>query len=96
MQVSFADNIHLPLQEVFEVLHEGYMIHQALPRFHLYQNIPIALPGPASPRATEPKTRRLWAPCLAAMSRISWRLAFSKSSIFIGISGQTLKYNKIA
>jgi predicted DNA-binding antitoxin AbrB/MazE fold protein len=39
----------------------------------------MSLSGFASPLATEPKTRTLRAPCLAAMARISWRLAFVKA-----------------
>ncbi len=49
VQRSFADDIHFSLQEVFEVLLKGYMIHQARPWFHLYEDVQVAFgPGFAS------------------------------------------------
>ncbi len=53
-----------------------------------------SLSGPASPLATEPKTRTFRAPCLEAMARISCRLDFSSSSIFVCICCSTLQYNE--
>jgi hypothetical protein len=51
----------------------------------------MSLSGLASPLATEPKTRTLRAPCLAAMARISWRLDFSNSSNLMDVSCPTLQ-----
>src|SRR5262249_32131798 len=40
----------------------------------------ISLPSPASPRAADPNTRTLYAPCLAQTHRIASRFSLSRSS----------------
>lgn len=54
MQCLFADHIHLSLQKVFKILHEGHMIHQAAPRFHFYKDVQVTFgPGFSSGHGAE-------------------------------------------
>jgi hypothetical protein len=75
-QTFIREDIDFSVEEGFEFLAEFDQIQQAAPAVHFDQQA-----GPASPRATDPKTRTLRAPCRAASRTISLRLDFSISVV---------------
>jgi hypothetical protein len=75
-----GEDVDFALQQCFEVLAELDEIEQAASMIHFDKEIE-SLSGRASPRATDPKIRTLWAPCACARRSISGRLNLSKSAM---------------
>jgi hypothetical protein len=77
-QAASRDDVDWAAEQVRQVHDQAAEVQQAAARLQVDEEVSLA--ASASPRATEPNTRTLWAPCCLASSRISSRrLAISSA-----------------
>lgn len=77
-EATLCRDVHAASEELLKVKEESGVIQQGPAWFQVYEQVQVDL-RPASPRATEPKTRTARAPCVVAMRRMPSLFALSSS-----------------